>query len=279
MPPGILWVSSRIINPDKLSASKFCEWYEDMHIQQVLSASGLRSAIQWTAVSAQPSGDALSAAAPWLTVYEMDEIEMQESGAFKAAALDLDGPSRPRAELVEGIFKHARFDTRVYALVSEFVGPRADLEKKRKKRKPDDEEEEEEKEEKPALTKEKATFLISGALEPPPDAVDDLDAWYRDEHLHVMARVPGYLRTRRFQLVSGTSLVGLERSTPEMPRFLSLHEFAGEGALPWKELLESVETEWAKKVLGGLLRSEMGYYECKRRYEEEEEEEWGTVGK
>lgn len=30
MPRGILWVSSRILNPDKLSAERLCDWYENV---------------------------------------------------------------------------------------------------------------------------------------------------------------------------------------------------------------------------------------------------------
>lgn len=30
MAPGILWVSSRIVNPDKLEVEKFCDWYENV---------------------------------------------------------------------------------------------------------------------------------------------------------------------------------------------------------------------------------------------------------
>jgi hypothetical protein len=59
------------------------------------------------------------------------------------------------------------------------------------------------------------------------------------------------------------------------PRYLAMHEFSGE-VLPWKELQASVETEWAKKVMGGLVKEEIGWYEVKRLYGEEE---WGQVGK
>jgi hypothetical protein len=31
MTKGVLWVSSRVINPGELSADKFCDWYENVH--------------------------------------------------------------------------------------------------------------------------------------------------------------------------------------------------------------------------------------------------------
>lgn len=82
------------------------------------------------------------------------------------------------------------------------------------------------------------------------------------------------MRTRRYNLVYGTALERFVRRVPEIPAFLALHEFEGED-LPWKEMGESGETEWAKKVMGKLAREEVGFYRLKREYPESE---WGNVG-
>jgi hypothetical protein len=179
----------------------------------------------------------------------MEDIEYRNHADFR----NLDGQSKPSEELLEGIFKNARFDTRFYEEVQVFENPNTP----------------------PSLGP--AAILISAALEPPssPERISDFDAWYREEHLAFLARAPGYIRTRRYELVSGTSLDEFERSVPDIPRFLALHEFDCE-ELPWKELGESAETEWAKRVMGGLVREEVGWFGRKRMYEEGE---WGSVGK
>lgn len=127
MPRGILWVASRVVNPDALSSEKFCDWYENVskrhnhnllrhsfpsqrHIQEVLSLSGVPSAARYEALQPQPDTKAWSNEAPWLTVYEMRDIDYRESDDFKG----LDGQSEPSQELLEGVFKNARFDTRFY---------------------------------------------------------------------------------------------------------------------------------------------------------------------
>jgi hypothetical protein len=52
----------------------------------------------------------------------------------------------------------------------------------------------------------------------------------------------------------------LPGNSKEMPpTWLSLYEFDGE-ALPSEELLKTAETEWAKKVMGGLVMNEVGVY-------------------
>jgi hypothetical protein len=200
----------------------------------------------------------MSSKAPWLvrtfppipkpltrpkTVYEMPNVEYKDSVDFRA----LDGQSPPSQDLLESIFKNARFDTRFYTEVQSFASPS------------------------PAGP---ASCMISAALEPPAEAAADFDAWYRDEHLAMLARAPGFVRTRRYELVSGTTLEAFKRSVPEVPKYLALHEFAGEG-LPWKQLEESTQTEWAKKVMGGLIGEEVGWYTSKRVYAKEE---WGSIG-
>lgn len=117
-------------------------------------------------------------------------------------------------------------------------------------------------------------ILISAALEPPASQAADFDTWYREEHLDILSHAPGFIRTRRYELVCGTALDQFARSEPAISKYLALHEFEGD-ELPWMELVESASTEWAKKVLGSLVSEELGWYSFKREYPKEE---WGGVG-
>lgn len=115
MAPGVLWVSSRIANPSStasnaLTPDKFCDWYENQHIYEVTELPGVPRAARYEAVSPQPDPDGWSAEAPWLTVYEMPDIEYRNTAEFRG----LDGQSRPKEELLKGVFEQARFDTRFY---------------------------------------------------------------------------------------------------------------------------------------------------------------------
>jgi hypothetical protein len=98
-------------------------------------------------------------------------------------------------------------------------------------------------------------------MSPAPGADDDLDAWYRQEHLAAIAKCTGYRRTRRYKLAIAmqTAMQAmLPRNAKEIPpTWLALYEFDGE-AFPSEEL-KTVETEWAKTVLGGVVASEVGF--------------------
>ncbi|KAF2807304.1 uncharacterized protein BDZ99DRAFT_364411, partial [Mytilinidion resinicola] len=172
MPPGILWVASRIKTPT-LTPETFCAWYENVHIHEMTALSGVPRAARYEAIQPEPYPNALSSDAPWLTVYEMPDIDFRTTKEFRG----LDGQSEPAAELLEGVFKKARFDTRFYECVQVHekeggakkvadgcVGP--------------------------------ASLIISAALTPAPGKEDDFDAWYRQEHLPLIGEGAGYRRSR-----------------------------------------------------------------------------------
>jgi hypothetical protein len=100
-------------------------------------------------------------------------------------------------------------------------------------------------------------------MTPAPGTGDDLDAWYRQEHLTAVAKCPGYRRTRRYRLAAAMQsamqamMPGSRKEMP--PTWLAMHEFDGD-ALPKEELLKAAETEWAKRVMGGLVMHEYGVY-------------------
>jgi pimeloyl-ACP methyl ester carboxylesterase len=82
-----------------------------------------------------------------------------------------------------------------------------------------------------------AIFVRPGEI-----AKEELDSWYREEHMEMISKVPGWLRTRRYE----TSSID-----PKAPvEYLALHEYAPENGLGGAEFKAAVSTEWAKKVLG-----------------------------
>ncbi|KAL1604863.1 hypothetical protein SLS60_004403 [Paraconiothyrium brasiliense] len=133
MPSGIIWVSSRIAHPaqprhdvEVLTPERFCAWYEETHIQEVTALEGVPGAVRWEAVQPQPTANAWSIEAPWLTVYSMPDIDYRNSKEFKG----LDGQSAPKERLLHEVFEQARFDTRFYERISQ-TGPEAGGERAR----------------------------------------------------------------------------------------------------------------------------------------------------
>ncbi|KAK6419329.1 hypothetical protein LTR95_017069 [Oleoguttula sp. CCFEE 5521] len=97
--------------------------------------------------------------------------------------------------------------------------------------------------------------IVAVAIEPALDGNDELDHWYRDEHLELLTKVPVYLRTSRYTLLrpSGSPAQHLP------PSHLALHEYISS-----KELLKyalqhgplAPETERSKRIFGGAKHVE-----------------------
>jgi len=87
-------------------------------------------------------------------------------------------------------------------------------------------------------------FIVTVEVEPLDDA--DYDAWYREEHLDALHKVPGYCRSQRYKL--GPPVPKLTMGDP--PRYIAVHEvddvnkwFSGpEHAAVW--------SDWTKKQVG-----------------------------
>jgi len=117
--PGIIWVASQITRPTRLTPSKFVAWYENTHVDEVVALSGVPAAARYEQVDILPEGTkeeerpAWLIKAPWLTVYEMRDVEFRRTQEFRG----LDGQKEPAKELLEGVFKNAGFETRFAELV------------------------------------------------------------------------------------------------------------------------------------------------------------------
>ncbi|KAF2104647.1 hypothetical protein NA57DRAFT_70854 [Rhizodiscina lignyota] len=266
MAPGILWVSSRITQPSALPREKFTSWYEDVHIHEVVALSRVPAAARYEAVQGIVPDDApYLNKADWLTVYEMEDVGFRFSPEFKG----LDGQTKPKGNLLEEVFSKARFETRFA--------------------------EERQVDEREGARKGPAPLLISAFLKPPKDAAseEEFDRFYREEHIPLISKVPGYVRTRRYRLCpdpeSSSVLHEFQREDvthTTSPTWLALHEFdlpqqsvETVQGFPMKDLIKTDETEWAKSVVGRLEGMEAGWFKLKRVYGEWEKYAGGGVSK
>lgn len=83
-------------------------------------------------------------------------------------------------------------------------------------------------------------------LYPGADRKAELDKWYRQEHIQMLSKVPGWLRTRRYVTSSVDS-----RSPVE---YLALHEYSPDNGLDGPAFKASNTTEWASKVMSTVIR-------------------------
>jgi hypothetical protein len=90
-----------------------------------------------------------------------------------------------------------------------------------------------------------APFVMSVALEPPADAVDDFHAWYREEHSPMLMEAKGWRRIRRYEQVEGNG-----------PRFMALHELDSLDGFETKAYEAALSTPWRIRVTTSVARRE-----------------------
>jgi hypothetical protein len=101
--------------------------------------------------------------------------------------------------------------------------------------------------------------MLAG-MQPKEGTGEDMDNWYRQEHLEQMSGEPGWKRANRYELIFQVKNENDSAVTEDAASFLTLYEF-GEG----NKLGINVETldpmtDWTKKVIGNTGKIEMGIY-------------------
>lgn len=151
----------------------------------------------------------------WLALYELDTPAVLDSAEYKAV---VEGGS----DRDKFIMSHlSTLDRRIYTQLSDdglgVGGP--------------------------------APVILAVANWVPLETVDDMTAWYEQEHIPMLLAVPGWRRIRRFRLTDPPPLGdGLG--------FLSLHELAGPAVLEQPGYRAAVSTPWRDRIVSGALRRE-----------------------
>jgi hypothetical protein len=72
---------------------------------------------------------------------------------------------------------------------------------------------------------------------------EDWDRWYREEHLDMLSKMPGYRRSQRYKI--GPAVPVLTRGEPT--KFLTIHELDSFDGMSGEQSQALNNTEWTKK--------------------------------
>ena len=87
--------------------------------------------------------------------------------------------------------------------------------------------------------------MVVVALDVYPDKKAELEKWYREEHIELLSRVPGWLRSRRFVTSSIDSEAPIE--------YLAIHEYAPKNGLGGPEFKSATTTEWNEEIYRSVV--------------------------
>ena len=147
----------------------------------------------------------------WLALYDLDSPEIIDSPAYKA--LGAQASDRDRS-VAAGL---ATLDRRVYEQIS-------------------------------SDGSDPGPVILAVAMSVPASAEEDMAAWYAEEHIPMLLKVPGWRRIRTFRLRQSLDGPG--------PDFLALHELAGLEVLEEPGYRVAASTPWRDQVVASALRRE-----------------------
>ncbi|KAI1488897.1 hypothetical protein F5X96DRAFT_44704 [Biscogniauxia mediterranea] len=226
--PGLIFVGSRALDSAKTPDELFNRWHNDEHVPGVLATGQTRLGLRYK--NADPSS-----ALPYLALYPVEDSAA--AAPENAKLLLAGGPRQSRLLSCDDTRDLVSFDVRALEKTQTYEA--APGRSSSSSGGGDDD---------------RPKTLLCVGLEPRDGGDDDLDAWFREEHLDFLAASPSYRRCTRYVLRSS--------GAGGPPRFLALHEYDCETKdLPTDRLAVSCETDWAKRVLGPAKALEREVFE------------------
>lgn len=226
----LLFVLSEV--GDKLSESEFNDWYDNEHIPLRTVLSGFHTATRLIqADNRKPT---------WAAIYDISDIDFLKSDAYT----NLARTRSPReADLLGRI---GLLDRRIYTLNES--GPTT-------------------------ISPEFAGHTNGMALLPisfdvPPDFEAEFDRWYNEEHIALLSKVPGWLRTRRF-ILADSGVTGILKEVSEYktpPKFLAIHEYKSADITNTPEFKLATSTPWRTRVMDHVLRDERRIFKVHKTF-------------
>ena len=215
MAPGLLYVT---MNPgDSLPAAQFHDWYNNEHGPLRLRLSFVTNGLRYRATDGTTP--------EWMALYDITDMDELTGETYLALRGDGIKTAREKATMAQiGV------DRKLYDLVEDRkTGDYVPLEEQ-------------------ADSEAKGSVMVAVSLTLRGENKDDeqeVDRWYRDEHIDMLAKVPGWRRTRRF--VTSTIDPGAPRE------YVALHEYTAKNGLGGAEHQAAMNTPWRNKVMNSLV--------------------------
>ncbi|OCK85631.1 alpha/beta hydrolase-like protein [Lepidopterella palustris CBS 459.81] len=222
---GILYVTMQ--PKDDLPISQFHDWYNNEHGPGRLRLPFVTNGFRYHAIDL--SADSASAEKPeWMAIYDIQDMEELMKEPYTKLRQPPVQSQRERDSM-----KKITVNRKFYDFIGEVKGDGF--------RRLEDVEMEGE------GNVMVAVFLT---LHPGKENNGELAKWYSEEHVPMLSKVPGWLRTRQF--ITST----LERKEGDSLELLSLHEYSPQNGLGGEEFKAAMSTKWNDEIYRSVVREE-----------------------
>ncbi|KAF5339691.1 hypothetical protein D9758_014906 [Tetrapyrgos nigripes] len=109
-------------------------------------------------------------------------------------------------------------------------------------------------------------FVFYVAMEVKPEGEAYFNKWFKEEHIPMVMKIPGWLRSRKFTLEEHILFRGCVE--PEVPvyKHLAIHDFSSDGYRETAEMKVATSTPWQNEVMKNVVGREMRHFEFLKVY-------------
>ena len=200
----------------RLPIAQFHDWYNNEHGPTRLRLPFVENGFRYRATDLDRAGKGMP---EWMAIYDIaDTAELTKETYTR---LREDGVKSRREK---DTMKQITVDRRIFTLVKSWeAGEFKRLESI-------------------TMGEEKNVLVaVSLTLFPGKENEEELAKWYDEEHVEMLSKVPGWLRTRRF---SASTVDGRKEI-----EYLALHEYAPDNGLDGEEFKAATSTAWNNKIM------------------------------
>ena len=214
--PGLLYVTMQ--PKSSLADAQFHDWYNNEHGPTRLRLPFCTNGFRYRATDL--NGQAGSESQPeWLAIYDITDMKTLTEETYLRLR---DPPVKSQREV--NTMKQIKVDRKLYDLIHE--------QKSAEFRKLEEVGNEGE---------ERVLVSVALDLKAGEEYAEEWEKWYKEEHIDMLSKVPGWLRTRMYIT---SSIDGNAR-----PEYVALHDYKPQNGLGGAEFQAAVSTPWAKRML------------------------------
>ncbi|KAG0650087.1 hypothetical protein D0Z07_3483 [Hyphodiscus hymeniophilus] len=210
-----------------LSNAEFHDWYNNEHGPTRLRLPFIENGFRYRASDISSSSPPSETNPEWMAVYDITDMAELTKDTYLRLR---DPPVKSQRE--SDTMAKIKVDRKLYDFIESRISP---------------------------AFKELDRVEIEGAgnvmvavlstLHPGADKKAELERWYREEHIDMLSKIPGWLRTRRFVTSSIDSNAPIE--------YLALHEYAPKNGLDGSEFKAATTTKWCAEINTNTVKTKI----------------------
>ncbi|KAL7277765.1 hypothetical protein ACG7TL_008708 [Trametes sanguinea] len=210
-PEGLLFVFGEA--GPKLSDDEFNDWYDNEHVPLRMAIPAFRTTARWEATDGKRPY--------YLATYDLESCAVLNEPPYATLA-------DTRSEREKDVIRRVQLlDRRTYDVLGPDFPPALGYDER-----------------------EPGPCLITMQIEIKPELEDELNRWYAEEHIGLLAKVPGWRRSRRFVLREAGPAKGTDAAkvVGRPPKYLAVHEWESPASFETREFKHATSTPWRMKM-------------------------------